>query len=287
MHQEFADYFCLFLDCSFWLIVAWNVVFARMDLLLRRCQTNFVTCFSDFWTHHSLWFFMPVWLIVICGGDGVVGGFGFRFREVSFVDGGFAEPPCDEVVTRRVWLSDMFFGDLCRGCIAWSKPLLSPVPSVSKSEEPSSELEFFPPVWTFVTSSTASTSYKTLETILVPSNIVLLLMIACQGQLPAGSTKYRRWFLVFWLDDLCCLVASDSSFYHLPCRRNFHLSSGSLPSAHIAFHVMNLFLFRRGFWLMGRNSIRSLASRMQESSVKSNAAWRRCATLTPRTFPPS
>ena len=67
MHQEFADYFCLFLDCSFWLIVAWNVVFARMDLLLRRCQTNFVTCFSDFWTHHSLWFFMPVWLIVICG----------------------------------------------------------------------------------------------------------------------------------------------------------------------------------------------------------------------------
>jgi len=50
----------------------------------------------------------------------VVGGFGFcfRLREVSFVDGGFAEPPCDEVVTRRVWLSDMFFGDLCRGCIA-------------------------------------------------------------------------------------------------------------------------------------------------------------------------
>ncbi len=45
MHQEFADYFCLFLDCSFWLIVAWNVVFARMDLLLRRCQTNFCHLF--------------------------------------------------------------------------------------------------------------------------------------------------------------------------------------------------------------------------------------------------
>jgi len=53
---------------------------------------------------------MQVWLIVICGGDGVVGGFGFcfRLREVSFVDGGFAVPPCDEV-TRRVWLVDMFF----------------------------------------------------------------------------------------------------------------------------------------------------------------------------------
>ena len=39
-------------------------------------------------------------------GDGVVGG--FVFRAVSFVHGGFAVPPCDEV-TRRVWLVDMFF----------------------------------------------------------------------------------------------------------------------------------------------------------------------------------
>ena len=43
-------------------------------------------------------------------GDGVVGG--FVFRAVSFVHGGFAVPPCDEV-TRRVWLVDMFFGALC------------------------------------------------------------------------------------------------------------------------------------------------------------------------------
>jgi len=182
MHQEFADYFCLFLDCSFWLIVAWNVVFARMDLLLRRCQTNFVTCFSDFWTHHSLWFFMPVWLIVICGVMAwlVVLVFAFAFARCLL---SMEDLLCRHVTRWRGgcgWWT-CFFGDLCRGRIAWSKPLLSPVPSVSKSEEPSSELEFFPPVWTFVTSSTASTSYKTLETILVPSNIVLLLMIACQG----------------------------------------------------------------------------------------------------------
>ena len=82
----------------------------EMDLLLRRCQTNF--CHLFFGLLDSSFTLILHASLVDCylRGDGVVGGFGFcfRLREVSFVDGGFAVPPCDEV-TRRVWLVDMFF----------------------------------------------------------------------------------------------------------------------------------------------------------------------------------
>jgi len=43
MHQEFADYFCLFLDCSFWLIVAWNVVFARNGFVVAPLPNKFLS----------------------------------------------------------------------------------------------------------------------------------------------------------------------------------------------------------------------------------------------------
>ncbi len=45
MHQEFADYFCLFWFVLFGWLLREMLFLHEMDLLLRRCQTNFCHLF--------------------------------------------------------------------------------------------------------------------------------------------------------------------------------------------------------------------------------------------------